>query len=66
MHFITVNAIQGDEITINAEKISYILKISKSGTTRILFDFEADGEWVHEDIKESVNEIIAMCEYKPT
>ena len=65
MYFIEVTGIDGEKLTINAEKISVIFKNQDNGTTRILLDYEVFDDYAYEDVKESISEIIAMCEYKP-
>lgn len=64
MYFIEVTGIAGEKLTINAEKISVISKNQDNVTTRILLDYEVFDDYAYEDVKESIGEIIAMCEYK--
>ena len=60
MHIISVTTVSGDETIINVEKILHIFSLSRiSGGTRILFNFEADGDCTYIDVKESVSQIFS-------
>ena len=67
MKLIPLHSLNGKEVFINVEKIIQIFELVNDDTiwTRILFCLKVGNDYAYEDVKETTNEIISMCEYKP-